>query len=296
MEPKTEKQVSIQYKSIIDLRIILTVAFCSVMLVLGLFYFHPSNLDWYKHPDFDLYNLLQFVIVDQITIEISTATILTLAIIAYGKIFGIRQITLHYPGFFSFILKFLPVYFLVYFISGPVSTTLRYLYHSLVLQRESLSYWDSYFFFSRDLYLIYLFPIAIMCTLLLGVLFLRSVRAAQERAVERQPAGFVALKVNSNTGEKIIPSDSIHWVQKRNRKYFVKSDDGLFEISKNLKSLVHILPDHFVLINRSTIINLASFKEYAFWENEKYILRTIDGQEFNITRARLKELKQKLMG
>ena len=54
------------------------------------------------------------------------------------------------------------------------------------------------------------------------------------------------------------------------------------------------LDQNFISINRSTLINLAYFKDYSFWENEKYIIRMTDGQEFNSTRERLKLLKVRL--
>ncbi|WP_408629610.1 LytTR family DNA-binding domain-containing protein [Aquimarina algiphila] len=66
-------------------------------------------------------------------------------------------------------------------------------------------------------------------------------------------------------------------------------------MNKNLSTLEKELDKNFIKVNRSTIINLVFFREYSFWENEKYILRMKDGEEFSVTRERLKSIKARIV-
>ena len=63
-------------------------------------------------------------------------------------------------------------------------------------------------------------------------------------------------------------------------------------VSLTLKELESITPSStFERINRSVIISLSEITDFNHWENEKYILNTVTGKEFTITRKRLNQIK-----
>ena len=105
----------------------------------------------------------------------------------------------------------------------------------------------------------------------------------------------IMVNVKTETGEKLISSQSIVKILKEADSYKIYTASDVFHTLKNLSGFEKELGINFVRINRSTIINLAFFKEYSFWENEKYILRMTNNDEFNITRERLKFLKGRLV-
>ncbi|GAA4273237.1 hypothetical protein GCM10022258_25310 [Aquimarina gracilis] len=74
----------------------------------------------------------------------------------------------------------------------------------------------------------------------------------------------------------------------------VNIENMKYQITKNLTELEEKLDHNFIKINRSTIVNLLFFKDYSFWENEKYIFRMKNGAEYNVTRERLKKIKERI--
>nr|WP_297912487.1 LytTR family DNA-binding domain-containing protein [uncultured Allomuricauda sp.] len=286
-------EVKISYVPILRWNVIALVTLIAVLVIVGVYYLHPSNIYWYKRDDFSYSNLLQFVLIDQYLIELGTTTIISFSIFRYAKIFGIDRLDLNLKGIGFYALKFLPLFFTVYFISSPFTVGIRFLYHYYVLQRKHINYFDSYFFLNKSLYLSYVLPIVIICSLLLAIAILKAINKSKP-ITTTEKFTVVPLIVKSEFGEKIISSNSVLSITKEGRKYMVKTDSDKFQINKNLTMLEKELDQNFISINRSTLINLAYFKDYSFWENEKYIIRMTDGQEFNSTRERLKLLKVRL--
>ncbi|WP_159025799.1 LytTR family DNA-binding domain-containing protein, partial [Aquimarina sp. Aq78] len=204
-----------------------------------------------------------------------------------------HTLQLNFKGISFYFLKFLPLFFIAYFFTSPFSVGIRFLYHYYVLQKKQVSYFESYFFLNKNLYLSYLLPIIVICTLLLTVAVLNAI-SKSKNAMSKEKFAIISLTVKSEIGQKIISSKVISSITREGRKYYVTSNSNKYLINKNLKTLEKELDQNFISINRSTIINLAFFKEYSFWENEKYIVRLIDDQEFNITRERLKALKNRV--
>jgi DNA-binding LytR/AlgR family response regulator len=71
-----------------------------------------------------------------------------------------------------------------------------------------------------------------------------------------------------------------------------------YDIRKTLAELeAELDPAQFFRVNRAVVINLRFFKNYSFWENDKYIIRLSDDKtKFVIQRARLRELRARLGG
>lgn len=103
------------------------------------------------------------------------------------------------------------------------------------------------------------------------------------------------LKVNNEINDTIISLAEILWIEKTGKKYFVFTPTRKFEVYFTLQELEEELPHQvFKRINRSVIININEISSFAFWENEKYILKLKNKKEFVITRKRILELKKLL--
>ena len=103
------------------------------------------------------------------------------------------------------------------------------------------------------------------------------------------------MDAKDNEGEVLLEVNEIFRLQKIDRKYYAISQEGQFVVNKTIQELEKALdPQLFVRVNRSTIINLNYLKNYAFWENEKYIVRLKDGSEFVMSRNRYNKIKEQL--
>jgi len=283
----------VPYNSLRSWKVIATITLISTFVVLGIYYLHPSNLYWHDSKDFSFINLLQFVVIDQYLIELVTASIISVILGKYAALFKFQTLELTFQGVCLYFLKFVPFFFTVYFFTTPFTVGIRYLYHYFISQKNQTDYFASYFFININLYLSYLLPIIIMSSLFLTVAILKAI-SRSKKITTKNGFATVSLTVKSEIGEKIISSNTVLWIKKEGRKYLVKSHSDILQINKNLSILENELDQDFMSINRSTIVNLAFFKEYSFWENEKYIVRMMDGEAFNITRERLKVFKERL--
>lgn len=293
MYPLDKRMIKLDYEGIRKFRVVWLITLVTTTLILGIYYLHPANIGWSKNEDFSLINLVQFIFIDQYLIELVTTSIIIWGLIKYINFFRINKLLLSWQGILQFIGRFIPFFILVYFITAPITIGLRFIYHSLIHGRTISDYWESYFFINFNLYIIYLFPLTISSLMLLGWVIMTS---AKSSVLSDDEAEFkdIQLTVKSASGEKIISSKSIEWIKREGRKYVVKSDNTLYQTNKNLSELEAELDVNFMSVNRSTLINLSFFDEYSFWENEKYILRMKCGENFNITRNRLKLLKRRL--
>lgn len=283
--------IKLQFFNGITLKRVIVITLLTMTIILAVYYLHPANNNWFYSDDFSFSNFLQFVFIDQVFIELITTFITLFFIVKYSKILKIDSLYLNPKSIVIYFLKFLPVLFLVYFIFSPLTINLRYLYHNLILNREGLNYLDSYFFLNSKLYAAYL-PVVFLTGLqFLTIILLDSIK--ESRKVNNKSAfKSIFLKVRTKTGEKLIGSRDIVAIHKKDKTYNVYTNDDSFVVLKNLSQIEKELDSDFVRINRATIVNLKFYKEYSFWENEKYIFRMINGQEFNITRTRLNEVKQ----
>jgi len=285
------KKVNIAYNSIINTKTVIVITIITMTVILGAFYLHPQNVSWISNGNFKWGNFLQFFLFDQILIELVTTLIITYSIKKYGTYFKLSSIDLSTPGIALFTVKFLPVFVTVYFLSAPITTGVRFMYHNYLLTRE-VSYFDSYFFLNTSLYFAYLIPIFISGILLLALLIFRSIKQSSRKETFKN----LTFDVKTNEGSKIISSKDIMSIRKNSSRYIVHlKNEKTYTINKTLAELEELLDVNFMLINRSTIVNLLYFKDYSFWENEKYILRMQNNVEFNITRNRLKLIRERII-
>lgn len=89
--------------------------------------------------------------------------------------------------------------------------------------------------------------------------------------------------------------NEVLWFEKINRNYFANSKEGSFKVTYNLSVLEEKLSKkYFFRINRAVIINIIQVAEIFRWENEKYIIKLKNNQEFVGTRKRVVELKKRI--
>jgi DNA-binding LytR/AlgR family response regulator len=104
------------------------------------------------------------------------------------------------------------------------------------------------------------------------------------------------IEASDPDGKTVVNLDDVISFERIGRNNVVNIPGQQLRIKYSLNELEQILNgDKFLRINRSTIINLSSFKNYSFWENDKYILRLQNGKEYTVSRERMKNLKNKLL-
>lgn len=104
-----------------------------------------------------------------------------------------------------------------------------------------------------------------------------------------------SIMVKSSIGGLSFSVHEVIWFEKKERSYFAHSKDGAFKVEYNLSELEEKLSEkYFFRINRSVIINITEVKEIFRWENEKYIVKLKNNQEFVGTRKRIVELKKRI--
>ncbi|CAM1362858.1 LytTR family DNA-binding domain-containing protein [Tenacibaculum xiamenense] len=102
-----------------------------------------------------------------------------------------------------------------------------------------------------------------------------------------------SIEVKNSIGETSFSVNEAIWFEKKDRNYFANSKDGAFKVEYNLSQLEEKLSKkHFFRINRAVIINITKVEEIFRWENEKYIVKLKNNQEFVGTRKRIVELKK----
>ncbi|OJJ21432.1 hypothetical protein BKI52_12845 [marine bacterium AO1-C] len=270
----------------------------TILLYLGLFYFHPANQSWISSEHFSIANTLQFVLIDQMLIECVTAFILFWLIRIYARQFRLNEVTPNSAGKLKYFLKFLPLFLVAYFVFAPFTIGLRFLYHYFPTMPYEV-YMKEYFFLNAQLYLTYLPPILVMGYGVLGYNLMKLSRHTQvvHLPVAPTPQTYFSryLDAKDHEGEVLLEVNEIFRFQKIERKYYAINQEGQFVVNKTIQELEESLdPELFVRINRSVIINLNYLKNYAFWENEKYIVRLKDNSEFVMSRNRYNKIKTQL--
>ncbi|MEB3347769.1 LytTR family DNA-binding domain-containing protein [Aquimarina gracilis] len=289
MKPKT---ITLQFENLISIKSIVIITSITMLIVLSIFYLHPANIEWTSKDDFSWFNVLQFVFIDQLLIEFLTTYIIAISMMHYASKFKLQNVELSAKSIVLLFLKFIPLLLLVYFVIAPVTTTIRYFYHLLILQRDNLSYLDSYFFINSKIYFAYLIPILLSSVLWLTSLIISGLKINSQKI--KSQLNNITLKVKTEKGERLISSSEVISIVKEGSNYMVNIENMKYQITKNLTELEEKLDHNFIKINRSTIVNLLFFKDYSFWENEKYIFRMKNGAEYNVTRERLKKIKERI--
>nr|WP_299346433.1 LytTR family DNA-binding domain-containing protein [Allomuricauda sp.] len=284
------KNYTLEYRSALKFRTILLVTATMIIMVLGASYLHPSNKEWMQEGNFSWTNLLQFVLIDQFLIELISTSLIIVGLNFYAKWMGMRKVQLSFRAMSLFILKLVPFCLLTYVVIAPITTSIRFIYHSFLLGRQS-DYLENYFFLNKDIYFSYLIPICLTTLFVLIMVFFNSI---QNMSLGDNFFKIIDLKVKTEFGNTVVHSNMISHIKKRTSKYVVVLNTSEeYQINQNISSMEQLLDDDFIRINRSTLINLNYLKDYSFWENEKYIVRLLDLTELNSTRTRIKEIKKR---
>lgn len=297
--------ISINYQLLKKPRVIFLTAALTITVYQGLFYFHPTNQHWLSSKDFSFLNTLQFILIDQILIECITVFILFSAISLYAKQLKLTAIQNTRKQRLRYFLKFLPLFLGVYFLFSPFTVGVRFVYHFFPTL-PTKEYFKDYFFLNAQLYITYLLPVFVMGYGVLGYNLSKLIHQ-QKNTSPTSPTEATLPQVASKKhftryidakdaeGEALLELNQVVRFQKIERKYYAIHQEGQYVISKNIQELEAMLdPEQFIRINRSVIINLGFLKNYAFWENEKYIVRLKDNSEFVMSRNRYHKIKQQL--
>ncbi|MEP0985326.1 LytTR family DNA-binding domain-containing protein [Ekhidna sp.] len=292
--------LSLNYDLLKKWKAILLTSVIVVITYQVLVYFHPENVGWIQSDYFSWSNLVQFVLIDQILIECITVTTIFFLLRIYAKFFTLYQIKLSLKEILLYELKFLPVLLLAFFVFAPVTLTVRFLYHTLPSPDWS-EYFEGYFY-STQLYVVYLFP-----SLLFGYGILNVNLIAQYNEQLGKTKSSLIKEKNRKTKNRLWASDEfgelfldtvkIRWIERENRKTIAFTLTDKYRLKENITQLEAKLdPEVFIRINRSAIVNLEYVLNYSFWENDKYILRMRDSdKEFVMSRDRLNKIKNQLL-
>ncbi len=219
----------------------------------------------------------------------------------YFPIAGMDKMQLNLRSLVVHQLKFFPIIIGAILVFGPITNAVRY----LVLfypNYEWAQYFPEYFFTGRML-VNYLLPFTIFGYVLLnGNLFLDYHTWQKQRLdnlTRPQASGLEYLKTleaRDDQGETMIFTNDVIWFEVEGKSYLAYTRGKTFEIRKTLAELEEAIdPAQFFRVNRSVIINLRHFKNYSYWENDKYILRMDDDKTtFVIQRTRLKLLRERM--
>ncbi len=265
-----------------------------------LIYLHPENQDWIGSEYFSLGNALSFIFIDQFLIECITVAIIFQLIRFYGNRLGLKSISLKTQSILIYELKFLPLLIMAFFAFGPITLTVRFLYHQLPNPD-----WDIYFseyFYSTSLYLVYLAPVLVIGYIAINVnLISHYNRQLGETKHDLRRSTRNGLKTRllaaDDTGELFLDSEKIQWIERLERRTIANNGVERFRLKETISELEENLDaNKFIRINRSTIVNLEFVANYSFWENDKYILRMKNyDQEFVMSRNRLNKIKDKFL-
>ncbi len=292
--------LTLSYDLLKNRKVILITTFVMVLVYLTIIYLHPSNLEWISDGSFTWGHLLWYVFIDQFLIECITVTIIAQLIRIYASRLNLTSIRLSVKEIFIYELKFLPLLAVAFFAFGPFSLTSRYLLHYFP-NLNSAVYFDEYFY-SLEIYLNYLPPV-----LLIGYTLINVNLIGQYNRQLNQTHNDLKSVQNSRTksrlfasdefGEVFLDTDKIIWVEREDRKTMATTEEERYRLKETISELEEKLhPEQFVRINRSTLINLDHLQHYAFWENDKYVIRMdFQQKEFVMSRDRLNKIKDKLV-
>lgn len=284
--------ITLDYKHILRWQVIVFTTLLMLVLYQAAFYFHPANQDWIGSSAFSWGNLLYFLCIDQLLIECITIGIIALGLYFYAHRLNYLSVAPDMKSIVRYCLKFLPLLLVIYFCFAPVTLSVRYLLH-LVIRPVTPDYFSHYFFWSSSLYLTYL-PLTLMAGW--GLLLYTAYKSIiDQRIASKRDERQQYLLVQDIAGEKPLPVQDILWIRREDRKYRIKTLHQNYYVRTPLKELEEHLPSPtFLRINRAVIIRCQQIKSYAYWENDKYVLHSEDGEEFIVSRQRLKKIKHLL--
>lgn len=266
---------------------------CVVSFFQGVIHLNPYNQEWMNDGSFSWGNFLQFLFIDQTLIECITVFIILWGIRLYSSGMGVKEVEISFKGLTRYFLQFIPLFLVIYICYAPLTTTLRFIYHSFIYADPG-SYFEQYFFLNTKIFLVYLFPgfLTGFSILILGLVLGERV----EEVAESKPVSD-KLIIRSDEGESLLAIEDIVRAERKDRKTWITArNKELFVGNWTLIELEKLLPsDQFIRINRANLLRTSYIKTWSHWQNQKYILRSIDEEEFVVSRARMKQIKEALM-
>ncbi len=289
--------LELNYKLLGSRRAVLITTITVVLVYNFIVYLHPENLGWIRSDHFSFSNAIQFLIVDQILLELISASIIFQLIRFYAERLRLFEVRLAIKELIIYQLKFLPVLLVAFFFFAPFTLTARFLYHNF----SNIS-WDVYFesyFYSSTLYVVYLLPVLLYGYGIINAnLIVQYNQQLGKTKLDLREAKKPKLKSRlwaaDEWGEMFLDVDKIFWIERSDRKSFAKTELEKYRLKENITELEDKLdPNKFVRINRGTLVNMEFVQNYSFWENDKYVLRMNDANksEFVMSRERLQKIK-----
>lgn len=249
---------------------------------------------------------LRYLLGYYLLLELVSVFLLMAWLRMYTRVLGIREAEASARGFLLFQAQMIPALLGSIVVFAPVTNGLRYLFSYYPTYA-----WSTYFpeyFFTPYMYLNYLVPILVFGLGLLNFNLLLDYSdwnrqrfqtfAADRESVPTAPlgTGLQTLDVQDEQGQTLLPVDEVLFFEVEAKTYFAHTRGRTYQHRKTLADLeAELDPAQFFRVNRSVIVNLRYFKNFSYWEHDKYILRLTDGRtEFVMQRARLRELKERL--
>lgn len=292
--------LNLNYDLLKNWKAILFTSIGVVIFYLSIIYLHPENMEWVGSEYFSWSHTLWFVFVDQLAIETISVIIIFQLIRIYAIKFSLNQLHLSIGELVKYELKFLPIVLLAYFVFAPVSMSIRYLLH-YGGDLNSEVYFNEYFY-SLTTYLNYLTPVFLISYSIININLLRLYnqqlgQTSQDLTQAKKPKLKDRLWATDDFGEVFLEVDKILWIEREDRKTFASTTTDKYRLKENLTELEEKLdPDSFVRVNRGSIVNLQEVLNYAFWENDKYILRLKESdKEFIVSRDRMSKIKNRFL-
>jgi two-component system, LytTR family, response regulator len=235
--------------------------------------------------------------------ELVSVFILIQLIRGYLNITGLRLMPPTLRGLLRINLLFLPCVLGSILVFGPITNGLRY---AVFFYTDYA--WETYFpeyFFTGQMFINYLLPFLVFGYVYLNVnIFLgyhewqkRHWQKKENNAAPRQTNPYPThIEARDHEGETRLDLAQVWYFEVEGKNYLAITNGKTYEVRKTLGEWeAELDPAVFFRVNRSTLVNLAYFKNYTFWEYDKYILRlTDDKTEFVMQRTRLKVLKERL--
>lgn len=254
----------------------------------------PSLLSEQQEQEWRMGFIIRHFFIDIFAIELITTGILFFAIRLYAQWLGWNQLELNARRISRYLLGFLPLFLCIFFLINPITQTIRYWWNYYPDWHADIYYAE--YFYSLPLYMRYLIPIFLLGYGALTYNLIRSFNLQQNiEAEQAKTKAEIYLEAYDEKGEKRLPLSSIWWIEVEQRRYFAVGEQGRFRLRQKLNELEVQLQDHgFYRINRAVLVNWQAVENCSFWENEKYILRLQNGQEFVMPRQRWVKIKERL--
>jgi|GEM_PF-5233918 len=292
--PSTSQQIRIDYRWMTHWRVIVLATALIVCVYTIYTLASPSLLSEQQEQEWRMGFIIRHFFIDIFAIELITTTLLFFAVRTYANWLGWNRLELNAQRISRYLLGFLPLFLSIFFLINPITQSIRYWWNYYPDWHADIYYAE--YFYSLPLYLRYLIPIFLLGYGALTYNLIRSFNLQQnllEAPVKETPEIF--LEVYDEKGEKRLPLSSIWWIEVEQRRYFAVGEQGRFRLRKKLNELeIQLADKSFFRINRAVLVNWQVVDNCSFWENEKYILRLQNGQEFVMPRQRWVKIKERL--